>query len=261
MLQRDALGGRLRMLILLAAVVAPGLISRDGLAQASSGFSGTVTYTGNLGPVSGFRPICVCVYTDPNLAAGLGCIILSSNPAPYNIATFNTQTYYVVAFLDPDLNERLSPGEPYEIYHDRAAPPADPIVAGPTQTGIDFTFGDENVPGASPSLTPAATQSSTETPTPVPTDTPTPAFPTVTTTALPSAVPTATQTTRPRPCVGDCDASGEVMVNELIIMVNVALGTADVGACSAGDRDGNGTIDITEITAAVSNAVGGCSAT
>jgi hypothetical protein len=59
-------------------------------------------------------------------------------------------------------------------------------------------------------------------------------------------------------CGGDCDSSGDVTVNELIIMVNVALGTADLSGCQVGDADGNGTIEINEIIAAVNNALGGC---
>jgi hypothetical protein len=41
-------------------------------------------------------------------------------------------------------------------------------------------------------------------------------------------------------------------------MVNIALGTADVSACAAGDADGNGSIEINEIIAAVNNALNGC---
>jgi len=60
-------------------------------------------------------------------------------------------------------------------------------------------------------------------------------------------------------CVGDCNGDGEVTVNEIIVMVNVALGTNNVSACPAGDADGNQAIEITEIIAAVNNALNGCS--
>jgi len=61
-------------------------------------------------------------------------------------------------------------------------------------------------------------------------------------------------------CVGDCGGEGDdVAVTDLIVMVNVALGTAAVSTCPAGDADSGGTIDITEIITAVNNALTGCS--
>ncbi len=60
-------------------------------------------------------------------------------------------------------------------------------------------------------------------------------------------------------CVGDCDGDGTVTVNEVIAMVDIALGTAPVSSCVAGDADGSGTITVDEIVAAVNNALGGCS--
>lgn len=59
-------------------------------------------------------------------------------------------------------------------------------------------------------------------------------------------------------CAGDCDCSGNVTVNELLMMVNIALGNADVGSCVAGDVSQDGTITIDEILVAVSNALDGC---
>ena len=59
-------------------------------------------------------------------------------------------------------------------------------------------------------------------------------------------------------CVGDCNGDGEVTVNELIQMVNIALGTAQVSACMAGDANGDGEITINEIIAGVNNALNGC---
>jgi plastocyanin len=59
-------------------------------------------------------------------------------------------------------------------------------------------------------------------------------------------------------CPGDCDGSGDVSVNELIVMVNIALGSAPVADCRAGDSDGNGEISIAEIIAAVNAALNGC---
>ena len=59
-------------------------------------------------------------------------------------------------------------------------------------------------------------------------------------------------------CVGDCDSSGDVTVNELIEMVNVALGTADLSACPIGDADGSGDITVNEIIRAVGYALTNC---
>ncbi|MBI4518097.1 MAG: hypothetical protein HY699_20020 [Deltaproteobacteria bacterium] len=61
-----------------------------------------------------------------------------------------------------------------------------------------------------------------------------------------------------RPCVGDCDSDGYATVNELITMVNIALGNAPVSACANGDADGSGDITVDEIVAGVVNALDGC---
>src|SRR5436190_19287385 len=61
-------------------------------------------------------------------------------------------------------------------------------------------------------------------------------------------------------CLGDCDGSGAVTVDELVTMVNIALSSAALSACDSGDTDGSGDISIDEIIAAVNSAVSGCSA-
>jgi hypothetical protein len=62
----------------------------------------------------------------------------------------------------------------------------------------------------------------------------------------------------PTTCLGECDGDGGVTVSELITMVNIALGTQDISACTAGDGDHNGEITISEIIVAVNNALNGC---
>ncbi len=62
----------------------------------------------------------------------------------------------------------------------------------------------------------------------------------------------------PGACVGDCDSSGDVTVDELLTMVNIALGSADISACMAGDTNHDGSITINEILAAVNKALNGC---
>ena len=59
-------------------------------------------------------------------------------------------------------------------------------------------------------------------------------------------------------CVGDCRGDGEVAVDELITIVNIALGNEPVGTCTAGDADLDGQITINEILKGVNNALNGC---
>jgi len=60
-------------------------------------------------------------------------------------------------------------------------------------------------------------------------------------------------------CVGDCDGSGAVSINELIRGVNIALGVTTVGVCPAFDcphPHGGAFIDCA--IEAVYNALNGC---
>jgi hypothetical protein len=59
-------------------------------------------------------------------------------------------------------------------------------------------------------------------------------------------------------CVGDCNGSGQVTIADLLTMVNIALGNADVSTCSAGDSNRDGQVTIGEIVTAVDNALNGC---
>ena len=61
-------------------------------------------------------------------------------------------------------------------------------------------------------------------------------------------------------CAGDCGGDAEVTVNELIIMVNIALGTAQLSTCVVGDVNGDGEITVNEIILAVNNALNACPA-
>lgn len=60
------------------------------------------------------------------------------------------------------------------------------------------------------------------------------------------------------PCVGDCNGDLAVTVDEIVKMVNIALGGLDISECPAGDRDDSGTITVDEIVQAVNNALTGC---
>jgi cysteine-rich repeat protein len=59
-------------------------------------------------------------------------------------------------------------------------------------------------------------------------------------------------------CVGDCNDNGTVVVNELITGVNIALGTADLTACSSFDKSGDQQVTVSELITAVNNALTGC---
>jgi hypothetical protein len=81
-------------------------------------------------------------------------------------------------------------------------------------------------------------------------------------TPTPSATPSPTGTppiTPTPPCVGDCNDDQSVTVDELLRMVNSALGNAGVDTCSAGDANHDGDITIDEMLTAVNNALTGCS--
>jgi hypothetical protein len=78
--------------------------------------------------------------------------------------------------------------------------------------------------------------------------------PTATLTPTPSATPTPT----PIRCVGDCDGSGTVTVNEIIKGVNIDLDTAPLSTCPQFDANDSGTVTVNELIIGVNNALGGC---
>ncbi|MBI1815781.1 MAG: hypothetical protein HYR72_12450 [Deltaproteobacteria bacterium] len=59
-------------------------------------------------------------------------------------------------------------------------------------------------------------------------------------------------------CVGDCGDDGEVTVEELIIGVNIALGTAPLDLCPQFDSDDSGDVTVEELVQGVNNALGTC---
>jgi len=61
-------------------------------------------------------------------------------------------------------------------------------------------------------------------------------------------------------CPGDCNGSGTVTVDELVKGVNIALGVAEVGTCSAFDATGDLAVTIDELVKAVRAALEGCPA-
>ena len=132
-------------------------------------------------------------------------------------------------------------------------PPA--VTDTPTWTATEIVS-----PSPTPTQPVSPTLTVTDTPAATPTDTGPPA-PTDTATAspTPSATETPSPSATPISCVGDCDRGGSVTVDELITMVNIALGNSPLADCPAGDADRSGTITIDEIITAVNHALDGCS--
>ena len=76
--------------------------------------------------------------------------------------------------------------------------------------------------------------------------------------------PTATPTSTPSPtmgasgCTGDCNGDGAVTVDELLIGVNITLGTLPLDACAAFDANHDTTVTVDELLAAVNLTLSGC---
>ncbi|HEX7406918.1 MAG TPA: choice-of-anchor Q domain-containing protein [Candidatus Binatia bacterium] len=62
----------------------------------------------------------------------------------------------------------------------------------------------------------------------------------------------------PTTCIGDCNGDGQVTVDEILTMVNIALGNTAVTMCEAGYANQDGQITVNEILSAVNNALDGC---
>jgi hypothetical protein len=134
--------------------------------------------------------------------------------------------------------------------------PSPPATSTPTQTAMP-THTAPTTPNAThtpsrtatpsntatlPSATSTSTVTRTNTRTPPPTET------------VPSS---HTATVTPRPCVGDCDGSGVVSISDLILGVNIVLGSQPVNACPAFEN-AQGDVDIAQLIKGVSNALNAC---
>jgi hypothetical protein len=62
----------------------------------------------------------------------------------------------------------------------------------------------------------------------------------------------------PAACAGDCDQGGSVTVDEVILGVNIALGTTSIDVCPAMDTSGDGMVTVDEVITAVNSALDGC---
>ena len=82
--------------------------------------------------------------------------------------------------------------------------------------------------------------------------------PTPTATSVTPPVPTPTATAVGGVCAGDCDGDRMVVINELVLGVNIALGAQPVSACAAFDGNSDGSVVINELITGVNNALAGC---
>lgn len=138
--------------------------------------------------------------------------------------------------------------------------PTATVSNAPTHT---FTVTHTVTPAAtlSPTTPPTATVTAiaSQAPTGTPSVTSTPsATATPNASATGTAIPTPSATPTALLCVGDCHNTGEVTVDDLVIMINVALEQQPLSACRAADVDRSGTVTIQEILLAVNNALEGC---
>jgi Zn-dependent metalloprotease len=62
------------------------------------------------------------------------------------------------------------------------------------------------------------------------------------------------------PCTGDCNGMGSVDINELVLGVDIALGTQPIAVCAAFDCEHDGTVAISCLVQGVNNALGACPA-
>ena len=75
-------------------------------------------------------------------------------------------------------------------------------------------------------------------------------------TPTPTETPTPTQTPTIE-CIGDCDGNGQVMLDELVTLVSIALGNAPPAACPHGVPSG-AAVGVAALVQAVHSALNGC---
>lgn len=167
---------------------------------------------------------------------------------PAATATF-TATAVGAATSTPSLSPTRSPTR---------SPTPGPATGTPSATATG-TGTPSAMATATPTQTPSITTTPKESFTPTETATAGPTF-TATEIGAATATPSATPTPDDAPCdcVGDCSCDNRVTIDEIVLMVSIAIGTADVSACPAGDPSGDSAVTVDEILAAISNALDGC---
>lgn len=182
-------------------------------------------------------PLPIDPFTDVAVGPTSGQVVLNS---PEKVLLLDPAATHVVAEVD-------TPDCPSSICFQLRAAVADVPGGCPLSLPTD-TPTETPLPSDTPTVSPTPTSSVTSTITVTPTETRTP--------------PATLTRTPPRPptpsCVGDCDATGAVTIDELQIGVDMILGTAIVDACVSfdGNLDLRTTVD--ELTLAITHAVSGC---
>ena len=161
---------------------------------------------------------------------------LDGATTPYDFAS---QLYFDDAISDAVLGEA-----PYDARGTRNTTNADDTIFTPATLMAVVSDGSGGYQG---SFDVALKGLPAGTATPEATASPTP-------TASPSVNPTVTPGSR---CSGDCNGDGQVSVDELVTLVDTALGSAQPSACPMGRPDDT-EIDIAFLVDAVGNALNGC---
>jgi len=196
--------------------------SADGPRRVFSEANGTPITPGNL-LSSGGR-----VRQKPDVTAADGVQVSTPGFTPFFGTSAAAPHAAAIAALVKSANPGLTPAE---------------IRAALTSTALDIeTPGFDRDSGAGILDAFAAVQAGGVVSTPIPTPTPT---------VAPSATPA------PIVCAGDCDSSGEVTVDEIVVLVNITLGSASDTACPHGVPNG-AALDITLIVQAVNHALTRC---
>jgi len=125
-----------------------------------------------------------------------------------------------------------------------AQPGTATLFGAGNSVNLDFTsFGDAAATTTFQILVSAA---SPPTPTDAPTEAPTP---------TPTATPPGSG------CIGDCDGSGTVTIDEIMVGVAIAMGEANVSSCQSLDVSHDQQVTVDELLQAVHAALHGCAAT
>lgn len=165
----------------------------------------------------------------------------------------------------------LSPYGTFATIHALVVDPVSPstVYLGTSSTnGGVYRIDQQDVaPTQSPTatFTPTARPTDTTRPTSTPISTATaPATvvpPTTASTATDTATALSTPTSAATPhvaCAGDCNGTGEVTINELLLGVNIALGSMSVAACPAFGKGGEVAVTVADLVRAVGAALNGC---
>lgn len=250
-----------------------------GLAVISNGRTAQRNTFGSAEAVAGRRPRLTVTFAFPTLTPTLSPTLSPSRTMSPTTTLSPTRT----PTLTPTLT-RTRTGSPTRTGTKTGTPTWTQVptrTGSPTRTGtvtttptISLTATASRTATITPTAPPSATPTKRATATNAPSTTASPtatsvrsatATSTVTASATathpdPTTSATVTQTTTPLPpaCPGDCRGDGAVTVDELVSLVNIALGNLPISICDNADVDHNGEITIEEIVGAVNRALSGC---